>query len=178
MNEMPYIDSKGRAYKYGEFFPTEISLFAYNETLAQSYYPLTKEEILEKGFRWKEREENVYAITMKATDLPDNIEDVDDSILKEVIECEVSKRAFRLTQAEFQFYKTMKIPIPRLHPDERHNRRLAKQNPMKLWRRQCMCDKTNHNNHTDTCEVEFETSYAPDKPEIVYCEKCYQQEVY
>jgi len=25
---------------------------------------------------------------------------------------------------------------------------------------------------------EFETAYAPDRPEIVYCEKCYQQEVY
>ncbi|MES2023631.1 MAG: hypothetical protein V4439_03025 [Patescibacteria group bacterium] len=28
------------------------------------------------------------------------------------------------------------------------------------------------------CNVEFETSYAPERPEIVYCEKCYQQEVY
>ncbi len=28
------------------------------------------------------------------------------------------------------------------------------------------------------CPNEFETSYAPDRPEIIYCEKCYQQEVY
>ncbi len=28
------------------------------------------------------------------------------------------------------------------------------------------------------CQNEFETSYAPDRPEIVYCERCYQQEVY
>jgi len=27
------------------------------------------------------------------------------------------------------------------------------------------------------CDVEFETTYAPDRPEIVYCEKCYQKEV-
>ncbi len=28
------------------------------------------------------------------------------------------------------------------------------------------------------CEEELKTGYSPDRPEIVYCEKCYQQEVY
>jgi hypothetical protein len=28
------------------------------------------------------------------------------------------------------------------------------------------------------CKNEFETSYAPEGSEIVYCERCYQQEVY
>jgi hypothetical protein len=28
------------------------------------------------------------------------------------------------------------------------------------------------------CEEEFDTAYAPDRPEIIYCEKCYQAEVY
>ena len=28
------------------------------------------------------------------------------------------------------------------------------------------------------CKKEFETSYAPDRPEIVYCESCYNKEVY
>jgi len=177
MDEMPYVDKKGLVYKYGEFFPSEISLFAYNESFAQSYFPLTKEQIEAQGFRWRDREENKYTITIKAADLADNIKDVNESILKEVIECEVSKKAFRLTKAEFDFYKRMNIPIPRLHPDERHKKRLAKQNPMKLWHRECMCAKTNHT-HKGKCEVEFETSYAPDRPEIVYCEKCYQQEVY
>jgi hypothetical protein len=41
-----------------------------------------------------------------------------------------------------------------------------------------MCNKENHINHQGKCNVEFETSYAPDRSEIVYCEKCYQQEVY
>lgn len=168
MNDMPYVDKKGIVYKYGEFFPTEISLFAYNESLAQSYFPLTKEEIIKKGFKWKEREESKHAITIKAEDLPDDIEYVNESILNAVIECEVSKRAFKLTPAEYQFYKTMKIPLPRLHPDERHKNRLAKQNPMKLWKRNCM---------KEGCENVFETTYAPNHPEIIYCEKCYQQEV-
>ncbi|MBI4059569.1 hypothetical protein HY406_00725, partial [Candidatus Giovannonibacteria bacterium] len=29
MNQMPYIDKKGRVYKYGEFFPPELSPFSY-----------------------------------------------------------------------------------------------------------------------------------------------------
>ena len=27
-------------------------------------------------------------------------------------------------------------------------------------------------------DIEFETTYSPDRSEIIYCEKCYQQEVY
>lgn len=168
MNDMPYIDKKGIIYKYGEFFPSEISLFAYNETLAQSYFPLTKGEALVKGFKWKDREENKHAVTIMAQDLPDDIANVDDSILDAVIECEVSKRAFKIISSELQFYKSMNLPLPHLHPDERHKKRLLQHNPMKLWHRHCM---------KEGCPNEFETSYSPDRPEIVYCEKCYQQEV-
>lgn len=176
MDEMPYVDKERRIYRYGEFFPTEISLFSYNESFAQSYFPLTKEEAMSKGFKWKEIEQNQYAVTIKAEDLPDDIANIDESIMNEVIECAVSSRAFRIIPSEYQFYKTMCIPLPRLHPDERHKKRLAKQNPMQLWRRSCMCDLLNHT-HKGKCEVGFETSYAPDRLEIIYCEKCYQQEI-
>jgi hypothetical protein len=168
MDEMPYVDKRGLVYKYGEFFPSEISLFAYNESFANNYFPLGEVEAKEQGFCWKEIERGTHEITIRAEDLPDDIRFVSDTIIKEVIECPVSKRAFRITPAEFQFYKEMNIPLPRLHPDERHKVRLAKHNPMKLWPRKCM---------NDGCQNEFETSYAPERPEIVYCESCYQREV-
>jgi len=178
MDEMPYVDKRGIVYKYGEFFPSEISLFAYNESFANSYFPLEKEDAIKQGFAWKEIPINKYEITIKAGELPDDIKDINESILNEVIECEISKRAFRITPSEFQFYKSMNIPLPRLHPDERHKNRLTRENPLRLWDRICMCDKTNHQNHKDKCDVGFQTSYSPDRPEIIYCEKCYQQEVY
>ena len=78
---------------------------------------------------------------------------------------------------ELSFYKKMNLPLPHLCPNCRHYQRLKQRNPLKLWHRQCMCDKTNHD-HEDKCVTEFETSYTPNKPEIIYCEKCYQQEVY
>ena len=37
MNDMPYIDSKGRIYKYGEFFPFELVHFVITKT--QEYFP-------------------------------------------------------------------------------------------------------------------------------------------
>ncbi|MBI4094990.1 MAG: hypothetical protein HY435_02235 [Candidatus Liptonbacteria bacterium] len=198
MNSMPYVDKKGRVYKYGEFFPTELSPFAYNETIAQEYFPLTKEQTLEKGYHWKDPEAKTYAITKQPSDLPDHIKDVDDSILKDTIGCfhegkcnEQCTTAFKIIPQELQFYKRMNLPLPRLCPNCRHYQRLKQRNPLKLWHWRCACagvksengvyTNTNavHPSHApnDHCPNEFETSYAPDRPEIVYCEPCYQAEV-
>ncbi|MDD5146388.1 MAG: hypothetical protein PHN39_01425 [Candidatus Pacebacteria bacterium] len=195
MNDMPYIDKKGRVYKYGEFFPPELSPFCYNETIAQEYFPLTKEEAIEKGYAWRDPEERSYQITMKTADIPDNIKDVNDPILNEVIECEHKgacneqcTTAFRIIPQELQFYKKMNLPLPRLCPNCRHYGRLKQRNPLKLWKRQCQChgthssnnlyqNTTTHNHGTNPCLNTFQTSYSPDRPEIVYCEECYLKEV-
>ena len=176
MSDMPYIDSKGRVYKYGEFFPSELSPFCYNETIAQEYFPLTKEQALEQGYRWKDKEERNYNIDIHSNDIPDDIKDVNDDITNKIIECEHKgtcnqqcTEAFKIIPEELQFYKRMNLPLPRLCPNCRHYERLAQRNPLKLWHRKCM---------KPGCNNEFETSYSPDRPEIVYCEKCYQQEVY
>ena len=169
MDEMPYIDKKGLVYKYGEFFPMELCPFGYNEAVINDHFPLSKEEILERGYKYKDKVDNKYDITLKAENIPDNIKDVDDSILNEVIECQESKRAFKITPFELQFYRRMNIPIPHLHPDIRYKNRLRIKNPMKLWYRKCT---------KEGCTNEFETSYSPDRPEIVYCEFCYNKEVY
>jgi len=184
MNDMPYIDGKGRVYKYGEFFPVELSPFCYNETIAQEYFPLTKEEAEKQGYKWKEREERNYQVDIKIEDIFDDIKDVKEDIVGKVIECEHKgecneqcTEAFKIIPSELQFYQRMNLPIPHLCPNCRHYQRLKQRNPLKLWHRQCMCKKK-HSNHEGKCAVEFETSYAPDRPEIIYCERCYQQEVY
>ena len=183
MNTLPYTDKKGRVYKYGEFFPIEISPFAYNETIAQEYFPLTKDEVGGKGYSWREDETKNYKATKKPEELPENIEDTAEGILNEIIGCvhegkcnEKCTVAFKIIPQELQLYKKMNIPLPTLCPNCRHYNRLLQRNPMKLWHRQCMCDK-NHPHHSGKCTNEFETSYAPERPEIVYCEQCYQQEV-
>ncbi len=113
---------------------------------------------------------------MQSVDLPDSIEDVSDDILNEVISCpndgdqmKQCTSAFKIVPAELQFYKQKNLPLPRFCPNCRHYERLKYRNPMKLWKRGCM---------KENCNNQFETSYAPERVEKIYCEKCYQQEVY
>ncbi|MDA2922227.1 hypothetical protein MYX07_03090 [Patescibacteria group bacterium AH-259-L07] len=195
MKDMPYKDKKVRVYKYGEFFPPELSPFAYNETIAQEYFPLTKQQTTEQGYTWKDPEKRDYEITIQPQDLPDHIKEVKDDILDHVIGCEHKGRcnhqcrtAFRIIPQEFQFYQKMQLPLPRLCPSCRHYERIAQRNPLKLWHRTCQCagEKSDNEVYTNTiehfhkdkhCPNEFETTYAPERKEIVYCEKCYQAEV-
>jgi len=175
MMKVPYIDSKGIVYKYGEFFPSEFSPFCYNETQAQDYFPKTKEKAIEMGYRWREEKSNEYQVTIQAKDLPNNLGEVDNSIIEETIGClhdkeclDRCKGAYKITQEELNLYKRLGVPLPRLCFLCRHENRLRLRNPMKLWHRSCM---------KEGCMNTFETSYAPERPEIIYCEKCYQQEV-
>ena len=199
MNKMPYIDKKGRVYKYGEFFPPELSPFAYNETIAQEYFPLTKEEALAQGYSWYDRAKPEHKPTIAAADLPNHIKDAKDDILNEIIQCaNTSNRsldlqsqctaAFKIIPQELEFYRKMNLPLPRLCPNCRHYQRIQQRNPLKLWKRQCQCagaksengvyaNTAKHAHGDKPCPNEFQTTYAPKRPEIVYCEKCYLDEV-
>jgi len=164
--------------EYGEFFPSLMSNFGYNETMAQNYSPLTKEEAIEKGYKWwDDVQKTTGKETLKPEQIPDSIFDVTESILNEVLACIECKRNYKIVQNEFLFYKKHSIPIPRKCFYCRNSERMKFENPFKLWRRQCMCRVENHD-HKDICPNEFETSYAPDRPEIIYCESCYNREVY
>ena len=176
MNDMPYVNKKGCIYKYGEFFPIEMSPFCYNETFAQDHFPLEKTDVLSNGYKWKDKEEKKYKIDTKFENISDNINDMSADIINKIIECghkgECNDRcatAFKITNDEYIFYKRFKIPIPHLCYGCRFSEKFKLRNPLKLWHRQCM---------KEGCINTFETSYSPDRPEIVYCEKCYQKEVY
>lgn len=195
MNKMPYVDEAGRVYRYGEFFPPEFSPFAYNETLAQEYFPLSSESARASGFLWRESEKREYKITMKAADIPDHINDIEDSILGEVIECmhqekcnEGCTKAFRIIPQELKFLRREELPLPRLCSNCRHYERARARNPHLLWRRGCQCQGNqssngayknfaSHYHGADFCPSEFETTFSPERTEIIYCESCYNSEI-
>ncbi|MFH0806743.1 MAG: hypothetical protein V1885_03410 [Candidatus Brennerbacteria bacterium] len=195
MNASPYTDKRGRVYRYGEFFPAELSPFAYNETVAQENYPLKKEDAEAQGYFWREPEAHQYATTLTAENVPDNIKEVSDSITNETIQCahegkcnDQCSTAFRITPLELRLHRALNMPLPQLCPNCRHYERLAQRNPLKLWRRKCQCagGKSEDGVYTNTavhshkdgrCINEFETSYAPERPETIYCEQCYNAEV-
>lgn len=125
---------------------------------------------------------------MKGEDLPENIEEVKDNILDVVISCTKCKKAFRIIKQELEFLRREGIPLPRYCVDCRHMLRIAQRLPSKLFKRQCQCSGISSENgvyqntikhsHGDrTCPNQFETSYAPDRKDIVYCEQCYNEEV-
>ncbi|MFA4930915.1 MAG: hypothetical protein WC570_03570 [Patescibacteria group bacterium] len=160
--------------EWGEFFPTSISPFAYNETVANDYFPLNEEEAVKIGGRWKEMLDTL----VKSSDyaVPDNIKDVKEDIINQVLECEVTKRPYKIQPQELVFYIKNNIPIPRRHPDQRYIDRWQLINPWRLYHRQCDCQGS-CGTHMGRCGQEFETTYAPDRPERVYCENCYQKSV-
>src|SRR3989339_512071 len=164
------IDHMMKSDEWGEYFPLSFStIYGYNKSSAQLYFPLTKDQALAKGFKWSDYEPEFPKVEkiIPANLLPDTISEIPDDILNWAIECEVTKKPFKIIKPELEFYRKMNLPIPRRHPDQRHKERMALRNPRKLWTRNCM-----------KCGMEIQTSYSPERKEIVYCEKCYFGSIY
>ena len=154
----------------GQFFPSELSPFGYNETQAPEQFPLAKEESIKEGYNWRDNTQRTTGKeTLKPENIPESIKDINDGILNEILCCIECQRNYKIVPNELIFYRKMEIPIARRCFYCRHASRVKRRNPFKLWHRKCM---------KEGCTNEFETSYSPDRPEIVYCERCYQQEVY
>lgn len=163
------VDHMRKTGEWGEFFPLTLSPFAYNETLAHEEYPLTEAETKNLGLRWAEQKDAIPTVEkiIPGEKLPERIENIPDDILNWAIECERTKRPFRIIKQELDLYRTLRIPVPRLHPDERWKERIKTRNPRKLFTRTCK-----------KCKKAIETTYAPDRPEKIYCEECYLKAVY
>jgi hypothetical protein len=167
MNEMPYKDSRGVIYKYGEFFPTEMSPFAYNKTFAQNLFPMNKEEVLKNNWQWQEDGLKEHTHTKSWSELPDHIKDASDDILQEVIGCKTCQRGFRIIPMELGFLRKKNLPLPRECPfcrmDKKFNTWIAR---LKMLKRTC-----------SRCSKEFETSFSEEEVKELWCESCYLKEV-
>jgi hypothetical protein len=189
MDEMPYKDKQGNVYKYGEFFPIEFSPIGYNNSIAMQHFPLSKEEAEKKGYFWVEIPKGNYNITKKASELPDSIDEASKNITEEVIECDNCKSPYRIVENEFAFLKKENLPLPHICHDCRYERRISDRLKSILYNRDCMCggesdaigkyhNTVSHDHGINPCGEKFRTGYTPDSPEIIYCDKCYQKEVY
>ncbi len=184
------IEHMQKTWEWWEFFPSSISPFWYNETVANEYFPIIPppnlplagegldkfpmikfnsppaREGLGEGFlfNWSTYEPPFPQVEkiIKASMLPEDISKIPDDILNWAIECEITKKPFRIIKQELEFYRKHCLPIPRRHPDQRHLDRMNLRNPRKLFDRKC-----------DKCGKDIKTTYAPDRKEIVYCESCY-----
>ena len=170
------IEHMKKTGEWGKFFSSNITPFAYNETIAQEYYPLTKEKAESLGYRWKEKISRDFRLAT-IDKIPDDIKDVDDSICREILACENDLiprpllegegakkcgKNYQIQKPELRFYRKMNLPIPRECPDCRHADRMKLRNPRTLFKRSC-----------SDCGKDIQTTFAPDRPEKVLCEECY-----
>lgn len=158
-----------RKGEYGDGVGFEFSAQAYNFSLGQISYPLSDAQIIKLGgYVAKEPETNVGDIEIiKYDDLPKTIDKISDDILNKAILCKKSGRPFRIIASELEFYRRMKLPIPSVHPLLRIEERLNFAKTAKKYKDKCK-----------KCEKEIESLFDPNEEFLVYCEKCYQQEVY
>jgi len=155
--------------EYGEFFPKEMFPFPYNVSLAYSfpgYDDLKKAQFL--GYRV----ENIQDVSQEATyeivaadDLPADISDVTDDILRKAIWDQKNDLKFRIIRPELEFYRRHNLPLPRIAPMIRFAN----------WRKRFTIRVQMYPRSCARCGKSIETPYPPDAPEKnIWCEECYR----
>ncbi len=156
--------------EYGEFFPLTMSTVAYQDSSASVDFPLSEGEVLQRMWHAKEPDGDGLDLSkmtvLRASEVPDNIDDITDDIVKTPVLCERTGKPFRITPFELGFYRAMRVPIPTIHPLERIRDLFKFRRPFRLFRYPCT-----------KCGKDMDTSFDPMLHYKVYCESCYNAEV-
>jgi hypothetical protein len=148
--------------EWGQFFPTILTPMPYNRSVAQRYFPLTKEEALAQGFTWFEEEQKEFLGATPAAALLDGLPSSNESLL---VKSAASGQPFRIIPQELTKYRTFDAPLPRLTYQERMDERAKILGGIQLYQRTCM--KTGK---------PILTTYSPDAPYIIYDRDEYNKE--
>ncbi len=163
--------------EFGEFFPVSKSIFGYNETVAMQYFPMKQSDVEQRNWKWSTNyQKTTGQATANITAFSRYAPDVPETILKEVFACIECERNYKILPEELAFYKRQQVWIPIKCYECRFKNSLAQRTGFQIWARQCMCTQPDHA-HAGRCTAEFETTYSPDRKELVYCEQCYQKEI-
>lgn len=99
--------------------------------MANERLRLSKDEAIARGFPWFDYESPLPKAEkiIPASKLPDDISQIPDDILNWAVECEITKKPFRIIKQELEFYRKHHLPIPKRHPDIRYRELQGFQNP-------------------------------------------------
>ena len=159
-------DMKQRG-EWGKFFPLSAAYAGYNYSLAQIMFPKIKENAIAFGAKWEEPK-TIDHVGIKAEDMPDTIDDIEDEITKQRIICPETKLSYNIAPAELRFYREHKLPLPRTHFDWRTLNRFR---PMTLMFKP-------YPSSCHYCHKNIEQYYAPELGfKKVACIDCYQKEI-
>lgn len=147
---------------WGEFFPN--SPFCYNESTANEYFPLSQEEALSLGYRWKDKSKLAGISEELAANpdsiVPDTIAKAGDDILNQVFRCNKTSKNYRYTKSELEFYRRMKLPLPQGSFIARHQERMDQRQRRVIYSGEC-----------SNCYTAIQ--HAPGSN--VVCNDCYQK---
>ena len=155
-----------------EFFNPQLSYFGYNETIAMEFYPISKEDAIKMWYKREDYEAPMPNVEkfVQWKDLPklwckviqEKKPEFLQKILNYAIVCEVSKKPFRITKQEIDFYIKHDLPLPTKHPDVRHQDRVERKEGSVL-----------HLIHCDECGEEMLSVHKQWKWKKILCEKCF-----
>ncbi len=101
--------------EWGDFFRVDLAPFAYNESAAQSYFPLSKEVAVQAGYAWND--EVVQSVSNAVVnELPDMLEDMNENHWSQPITCIDCSITFKIMSIERSMYEKMSMPVARKCP--------------------------------------------------------------
>lgn len=128
--------------EWSEFFPKHLSLFTKSEVTKADHSGIP----INKG-----------------SNIPDHIDEVEDSILQSPLACEQCSKSFLILPQELAFYRNHQLPLPKYCFVCRQRNRAKSLPARKLYQRNCQ-----------KCQIDLLSPYEPSRPEIIYCNNCYQ----
>ena len=158
--------------EYGEYFAPKYHAFPLRASYIPYYGGYDDYDNAKKyGYDTRPLEtavEDVSGDIIDSKDLPDDVKDVKDDILKKIIYDAKNKKHFRILKQELQFHRKHEVALPREHPSVRMTKwRDGFNLVVRFYKRKCA-----------KCGKEIETTYAPDRPEKnIWCDACYLKEI-
>jgi len=113
------IEYMQQTWEWWEFFPIWMSPFWYNESIAQTYFPLNKRETRKLWAKYSSYTAEIPKVekVIQSHRLPKQVNKIPNDILNWAIECEETWRNFRITPQELNFYRKHNIAVPTKHPE-------------------------------------------------------------
>ena len=159
-------DMKKRG-EYGKFLPYSMNPGSFNFSTGFLHFPETKkEDIIKLGGYWEDIDES-HIEGMPTSELPDSINNVQDSIITQPLICPETGWRFNIAENELLFYKENSIPLPRYHFDVRIKKSLKYLMTFRSYPYRCFY-----------CQKDIMAYYPPEWGyQKIACEECYKQNI-
>jgi len=150
--------------EYGQFFPYNTSLFAYNTSHADAFFPLDRQAVEHINARWYEFPQVDASQALPSSQIPEQLNKTTEDILTKQFVCPTSGRPFRIVKPELTFHQKMNVALPIEHPSIRRKRKYKEMGSIQLFKRSCV-----------ECHKELYTRFPNIIPQKIACSECFNK---